>query len=71
MIVLSCGHTVGDLYERYSVSVKSEGYEHYCHSVNPAVEYMDVCKDCYDMYFNSDSLLLTREDEENYLRNGL
>lgn len=71
MLILSCGHTVSDFYECYSVSVKSEEYDYYSHSVIPTVKYMDVCKDCYDMYFDSGLLLLTREAEENYLRNGL
>ena len=71
MLILSCGHFVDNLLDSYLVAVKDEEYDYYNHSVFPAVKYMDVCKDCYDMYFDSGLLLLTREAEENYLRNGL
>jgi hypothetical protein len=68
---LSCGHSVDNLLDSYVVAVEDEEYNYYNHSVFPAVKYMGVCKECYDMYFDSDLLLLTREDEENYLLRGV
>lgn len=67
MLMLSCGHSVREIYESYSIAAKDEAYDAYTHSLIPAVKHMEVCRECYDMYIDTDLVLPTREDEENYL----
>jgi hypothetical protein len=64
---LSCGHYVDDLLESYLVAVKDEAYDHYEQKFCHAVSYQCVCRECYDLLIDADRILLTREDEENYL----
>lgn len=71
MLHLCCGHTVEHFYEAYPVSIKDAEYDANTHSLIPVVKHMEVCKDCYSAAIANDLVLLTREAEENYLRNGL
>lgn len=67
MFSLSCGHKVKNLHDSYLVAVKDQTCDYYMGRWTPVVTHMEVCEECYNRYLVSNMLLLTREDEENYL----
>lgn len=71
MVKLFCGHSVENIYDSNIVSIKDEVYDHYEHKVIPAVSHIEICSKCYDKCLSKGMLLLTREDEENYLLGNL
>lgn len=71
MITLSCGHKTENFFESIPVAVKDIYYDHLTHQVMQKIKFMEVCQHCYDMYLVNDLLLLTTEDEENYLLGNL
>lgn len=71
MVKLFCGHSVENIYDSHVVAIKDEVYDHYEHKAIPAISHTEICSKCYDKYLSRDMLLLTREDEENYLLGNL
>lgn len=71
MHLLSCGHLVKHLYDSYPVAIKDRTCDYFMSNWIPVVSHMEVCEECYDRYLAADMLLLTREEEENYLVGNL
>ena len=66
MITLSCGHSVDDFDDAYSVITKD-----FDRSGNKALSYQTMCKSCKEEYSKAKTLFVSNEAAHEWLHSNL